>query len=72
MEPLGHIAGVAAGVIGTVTTLSSMLLGATIGFFYDGTIAPVVGGFAVLGFLSMLAVLRAERGRRPTASKPGQ
>ena len=64
MEPLGHIAGVAAGVIGTCTTLASMLLGGMIGFFYDGTINPVVGGFAALGFLSLIAMLQAERRRR--------
>lgn len=63
MEPLGHIAGVAAGVIGTCTTVSSMLLGGLIGFAYNGTITPVVSGFAVLGFLSMIAMLLAERGR---------
>ena len=63
MEPLGHIAGVAAGVIGTLTTLLSVLLGGMIGYAYDGTISPVVGGFALFGFLSLTAMLRAERGR---------
>ncbi len=64
MEPLGHIAGIAAGVIGTLTTLLSLLLGGMIGQFYDGTVGPVVFGFAVLGLLSLLATLWAERGRR--------
>lgn len=63
MEPMGHIAGVAAGVIGTLTTLLSVLLGGLIGYAYDGTINPVIAGFALLGFFSFIAMLRAERGR---------
>jgi DHA1 family bicyclomycin/chloramphenicol resistance-like MFS transporter len=69
MEPLGHIAGVAAGVIGTCTTLSSLLLGGTIGYLYDNTIIPVVGGFALLGFLSLIAMILAERGRQAMAAQ---
>ena len=64
MEPLGHIAGIAASVIGTVTTLLSMLLGATIGLAYDGTVLPLIGSFAVLGALSFAAMLWAESKRR--------
>ncbi len=64
MEPVGHIAGIAAGVIGTLTTLLSLLLGGMIGQLYDGTAIPVVFGFAVLGLLSLFAMLWAERGRR--------
>ncbi|MGI9499570.1 MAG: multidrug effflux MFS transporter [Geminicoccaceae bacterium] len=60
MEPLGHIAGIAASVIGTVTTLLSMVLGALIGLAYDGTVLPLVGGFAALGSLSFAAMLWAE------------
>ena len=63
MEPLGHIAGVAAAVIGTITSLMSLTLGTLIGQSYDGTVLPLIGGFAVLG-LGSLAVMRwAERGR---------
>jgi MFS transporter, DHA1 family, multidrug resistance protein len=64
MEPLGHIAGVAAAVVGTITSLMSLALGTLIGQSYDGTVLPLVAGFAVLG-LGSLAVMRwAERGRR--------
>lgn len=61
MEPLGHIAGIAASVIGTVTTLLSMLLGALIGLAYDGTVLPLIGGFAVLSSLSFATMLWAEQ-----------
>jgi DHA1 family bicyclomycin/chloramphenicol resistance-like MFS transporter len=71
MEPLGHIAGMAAGVIGTCITFMAMLLGGVIGSFYDGSVTPVVTGFAILGTLSLFAMLLAERGRRTMTSKPG-
>jgi MFS transporter, DHA1 family, multidrug resistance protein len=65
MEPLGHIAGVAAAVVGTITSLMSLVLGTLIGQGYDGTVLPLIAGFAVLG-LGSLAVMRwAERGRTP-------
>ena len=65
MEPLGHIAGVAAAVVGTITSLLSLTLGTLIGQSYDGTVLPLIAGFAVLG-LGALAVMRwAERGRPP-------
>ena len=57
MEPLGHIAGVAAAVVGSLTTFISLLLGTAIGQGYDGTVLPLVAGFTVLG-LAALAVLR--------------
>ena len=64
MEPLGHIAGVAAAVVGTITSIMSLALGTLIGQGYDGTVLPLIAGFAVLG-LGSLAVMRwAERGRR--------
>ena len=56
MEPFGHIAGIAAALIGSFTSLTSMLLGALIGQYYDGTLLPLVGGFAVLGLGSLGAM----------------
>lgn len=61
MEPFGHIAGIAAALIGSFTSLLSMLLGASIGQFYDGTLLPLVGGFAVLGIASLGAMSWAGR-----------
>ncbi len=63
MEPLGHIAGVGAAVVGSLTTLISMILGGAIGQAYDGGVLPLVAGFALLG-LAAIAVMRwIERGR---------
>jgi MFS transporter, DHA1 family, multidrug resistance protein len=63
MEPLGHIAGVAASVVGSLTTFISLLLGTLIGRSYNGTVLPLVGGFAVLGLAALAIVRRAERSR---------
>jgi DHA1 family bicyclomycin/chloramphenicol resistance-like MFS transporter len=68
MEPLGHIAGVAAAVIGTITSLMSLSLGTLIGQSYDGTVLPLIAGFAVLGLGSLALMRWAERGRRPATA----
>ncbi len=47
MEPLGHIAGVAAAMVGSLTTFMSAVLGTAVGQAYNGTVLPLVGGFAV-------------------------
>lgn len=65
MEPLGHIAGVAAAVIGSLTTFISVPLGTLIGRAYDGTVLPLIAGFAALGLASIAAMRWAERGGQP-------
>jgi len=67
MEPLGHIAGAASTTIGTIMTGSSLLFGTLIGAAYDGTVLPLVGGFALLGFFSLLVIRWA--GQRPEADR---
>lgn len=62
MEPLGHIAGVAASVVGSLTTFISLLLGTLIGQSYDGTVLPLIGGFAVLGVAATAVMRWAEHG----------
>jgi DHA1 family bicyclomycin/chloramphenicol resistance-like MFS transporter len=69
MEPLGHIAGVAAAVVGTITSLMSLTLGTLIGQSYDGTVLPLIAGFAVLGLGSFAAMRWAERGRPMSGSR---
>lgn len=63
MEPLGHIAGTASAVIGSVTNFVSLGLGTLIGQSYNGSMLPMVGGFAMLGILSLLLMAWTERGR---------
>lgn len=63
MEPLGHIAGVGAAIVGSLSTFISLLLGTLIGQSYNGTVLPLVGGFALLS-LAALGIMRwAEAGK---------
>ncbi len=60
MEPLGHIAGVGAAVVTSLSTLISVPLGSLIGQAFDGTIHTQVGAFALFGSLTLGAMLWAE------------
>lgn len=62
MQPLGHIAGIGAAIVGSISTLLSTLLGTAIGQSYNGTILPLVAGLAVLVGLSIVVVRWAEAG----------
>lgn len=61
MEPMGHIAGIAAAVIGASSSLLALVLGTVIGQLYNGTLVPILCGFAVLGALALAALLYAQR-----------
>lgn len=63
MEPMGHIAGVAAAVTGAMSSAMSMTIGATIGQLYDGTLIPLVTGFVALNILTFLFMKLAGRHR---------
>jgi len=67
MQPLGHIAGTGAAVVGGLSTLISLALGTAIGQSYDGTVVPLVSGFAILSVLAMLAMAWAQSAARPSA-----
>jgi DHA1 family bicyclomycin/chloramphenicol resistance-like MFS transporter len=56
MQPLGHIAGTGAAVVGGLATLLSMVCGTIIGQGYAGTVLPLVAGFAILSALALLAM----------------
>lgn len=61
MQPLGAIAGTGSAVVGATSMLISLTLGTVIGQIYDGTVLPLVGGFAVLSLCSLTAAWWAER-----------
>ena len=60
MEPLGHLAGIGAAVVGSLSTLISMPLGTIIGQNYNGTVLPLVLGMALLSGLCIFVVRWAE------------
>lgn len=63
MWPMGHIAGTASAVIGTIPVAGGALIGAFIDRLYEDTVTPLTVAFAVLGVASFLFVLWAEGGR---------
>ncbi|MCG8542735.1 MAG: Bcr/CflA family drug resistance efflux transporter, partial [Alphaproteobacteria bacterium] len=69
MEPLGHIAGVGAAVVGMLQTLISLVLGTFIGQSYNGTVLPLVIGFAVLALASLAIMTWTERGRTAASAE---
>lgn len=62
MEPLGHIAGVGAAVVGSLSTLLSSLLGTVIGQNYNGTVLPLIFGFGILSAISLVVMRWSENG----------
>lgn len=63
MEPLGHIAGTASAMIGTVQTLLGAVLGTAIGQAFDGSVVPLVLGYLGCSGAALAAVVWTERGR---------
>ena len=66
MEPLGHIAGVGAAVIASMTTFISVPLGVIVGQSFDGTMYALIIAFAVCGAAAVVAMrwAEADRGRQ--------
>jgi DHA1 family bicyclomycin/chloramphenicol resistance-like MFS transporter len=62
MEPLGHIAGVGAAVVGFVATIISVPIGAAVGQAYDGTLMALSAGFSIFGAAALLTMRWAQRG----------
>jgi DHA1 family bicyclomycin/chloramphenicol resistance-like MFS transporter len=60
MEPLGHMAGIGAAIVGSLSTLISTPLGTIIGQSYNSTLIPLIVGMAVLTGLAILVVRWAE------------
>jgi MFS transporter, DHA1 family, multidrug resistance protein len=63
MEPMGRIAGTASSFIGAVTTAIAALGGYWIGRAFDGSVTPLLAGFAAGGLLGLALVVVTERGR---------
>lgn len=63
MEPLGKIAGTASAAYGFFTTTLSSLIGWMIGSQYDGTVLPLLIGFAALGLTCLAIIAVVEKGR---------
>lgn len=62
MQPLGHVAGTAASLIGTLTYTVGAVLGGLVGAAFDGTIGPLSLALVAFSGLAALIVSYTERG----------
>lgn len=61
MGPLGHVAGTGAAVVGSLATIISVPFAVIIGQSFDGTVLPLVAGFAILSGATLIVSGWAER-----------
>jgi MFS transporter, DHA1 family, multidrug resistance protein len=71
MAPLPHVAGMAAAVIGTVSTAAGALLGSRIDGAFDGTIRPFAYGVLAFTLVAAAVVFFAGTTRRPATRVAG-
>ena len=60
MQPLGHIAGVGAAVVASLSTLVSVPLGAFVGYIFDGTLYALIASYALFGIGALAAMKWAD------------
>lgn len=60
MEPLGNMAGIGAAVVGSLSTLFSVIVGTLIGQSYNNTVLPLVVGVGLMAGLSIVIVYWAD------------
>lgn len=63
MEPVGHIAGVAAAITGFISTIMAVPLSIFIGRFVSDTVLPLFIGFLICSSVSLLILLYLKRSR---------
>ena len=61
MQPIGHIAGIGASIIGCLSTLISIPIAAFIGHYITTTALPIFIGFAVCAGISLFMLVVANR-----------
>jgi len=66
MEPLGHMAGLGASLVGAVSTFIAVPFGALIGQSYNQSTLPLILGFIILSILSLLLMWWLKYQKRKT------
>jgi DHA1 family bicyclomycin/chloramphenicol resistance-like MFS transporter len=61
MEPMGHIAGTAASVMGAISTVVAAAIAAPVGLLFDGSLLPLTAGSLIMAFLGFLVMLHMAR-----------
>lgn len=70
MEPMGHIAGVASSVQGTISTIGAAIFGYLVGQQFNGSTTPFAIGVLTTGVLALAIILVVEKGRLFQAGAP--
>ena len=63
LEPLGHVAGAASAILGTISFTGGAVLGALTGQSFDGTITPLATTYFLAGLVGLIIIAITERGR---------
>ena len=58
MEPVGHVAGMAASVTSAIATVVSVVLAVPVGLMFDGTQVPLLLGVSVYGAMALGLAMR--------------
>ncbi len=74
LAPVGHIAGMASAITGTIFMGGGAILGSIIDRAIDDTVTPMAVGFLIYGAISLLLVLATQRaqGEHPPATANAQ
>jgi len=62
LQRMGHVAGMAASVIGAISTLGAVLIAAPVGLLYDGTARPIVLATLVCSGLALMLMRGVREG----------
>ncbi len=66
MDPLKHMAGIGAAIVGSLSNFIASFLGATVGRCYDGSTLPLTSGFVILGILTAIVMRWANSPQKET------
>lgn len=61
MEPMGHVAGIAAAVIGAISSIMSNIVGTSIGQMYNNTLIPMTTAYILLFSIALALLYYAEQ-----------
>ena len=70
MQPMGHIAGMAASVIGSISTVIAAALASPLGWLFDGTPLPLVAIVLVLCLVATLLMQLMRRAEEAASPDP--
>ena len=70
VDVFGHIAGLASAVTASVSTVVSLAIAAIVGNLLDGTVMPVLAGYALSGAVGSALLAHGRRGPRHPAKTP--